>query len=485
MSAPEFADLTLDPHQPLQGQLYRQLVRWICAGRLPAGTQLPSSRRLAESLAISRNTVTQVLDQLKAEGFLSSHPGKGVFVSREVPAQLQKPQGRNWREPANRPLPPLSSYGNLLQTLPAGRGSADLGLPFSPGLPDLKAFPHSIWNKLYRRHQSRVALAGYGQAQGYLPLRLALSNYLRNSRGVRCTAEQIIITNGAQEALNLCALTALNPGDRVYSENPGYRRARSAFQAVGAELLPAQLNNKHLDVERLIKSATGAKLLFTTPTHQYPMGGVMPASARIKLLDWATRANCWIIEDDYDSEFAFQHKPVAALQGMGENTPVLYMGSFSKTLLPSLRLGYLVVPRASAAAFIHAKEMLSGHSPLITQAVAADFLSEGHFVRHLRKMRVLYREKWQHFCQLIRQNIPAPAKLIATSAGMHLVISTPQRDDITLSKKLREHGFGSTPLSLFYPPQKAENSGLVLGFANTDAEQRAACVNILSTLLQT
>ncbi|WP_444896229.1 MocR-like pyridoxine biosynthesis transcription factor PdxR [Microbulbifer sp. SSSA005] len=483
MSAAELTDLTLESGQPLQEQLYRQLVDWICNGRLAAGTKLPSSRRLAESLSISRNTVTLVLDQLKAEGFLTSHPGKGIFVSPELPAYTNKTHRQGWQAQRNRYLPSLSHYGDFAQTLSWDKNSEDQSLPFTPGLPDLSAFPFTIWNKLYRRHQSRLALTGYGQSQGYLPLRMALTEYLRNSRGVRCNAEQIIITNGAQEALNLCALVAINQGDKVYIENPGYRRARVAFQSVGAKLVPANLKDKYLDVDKLVNSTTEAKLLFTTPTHQYPMGGVMPAGERIKLLDWATQANCWIIEDDYDSEFSFQHKPVAALQGMGENTPVLYMGSFSKTLLPSLRLGYLVVPKSTVAAFTQAKEMLSGHSPLITQAVVADFLDEGHFVRHLRKMRASYMKKWEHLCQLIREEIPPPAGLIANSAGMHLVISTPGHDDITLSKKLREYGFGSTPISLFYS-NKNEDSGLVLGFANTTFEQRADCVKILAKNLK-
>ncbi|WP_202862824.1 PLP-dependent aminotransferase family protein [Microbulbifer sp. A4B17] len=483
MTSHELADLNLDPGQPLQSQLYRQLVRWICVGRLAAGTKLPSSRRLAESLAISRNTVTQVLDQMKAEGFLTSYPGKGVFVSPKLPSYVEKPEGQDWQAQSNRCLPPLSDYGDLVQAFPGSRENEDLLIPFTPGLPDLNAFPFTIWNKLYRRHQSRLALAGYGQSQGYLPLRQALAEYLRNSRGLRCNAEQVIITNGAQEALNLCAQVTVNRGDRVYIENPGYRRARSAFLAVGAKLMPVSLADKHLDVDKLVKSAKKAKLLFITPTHQYPMGGVMPASERIKLLDWATQMGCWIIEDDYDSEFSFQNKPVAALQGMGEKTPVLYMGSFSKTLLPGLRLGYLVTPSSTVPAFAQAKEMLSGHSPLVTQAVVADFLNEGHFVRHLQKMRASYMQKWEHFCQLIRDTLPSPARLIASSTGMHLVISTPGHDDITLSKKLRSHGLGSTPLSLFFP-NKVENTGLVLGFANTEHKQREECVKVLTKLLE-
>lgn len=208
----------------------------------------------------------------------------------------------------------------------------------------------------------------------------------------------------------------------------------------------------------------------------------MPASDRLKLLDWAAQSACWILEDDYDSEFSFKHKPVSALQGMAEHTPVLYMGSFSKTLQPGLRLGYLVVPKPVVQEFAHAKEMLSGHSPLLSQAVVADFIVEGHFVRHLRRMRINYREKWTHFCELIRKELEPHAELIASSAGMHVVISTPNRDDIELSRKLAGQGFGSTPLSFFYPGN-ALRSGLILGFANTTSEDRKAFIKHIKEIL--
>jgi len=482
VSAPDLADLTLDPKQPLQTQLYRILVQSICNGRLTASSKLPSSRRLSETLGVSRNTVIQVLEQLKAEGFLTSRPRQGVFISKSLPPHVTTPKKLGWQAGPGRGtdiLPALSTHGESLWNLHAAREESQ---PFTPGLPDLEAFPFHIWNRLYRRHQSRLPLIGYGPSQGYLPLRQVLADYLRSSRGVRCSPNQIIITNGAQESLSLCAQVVLNPGDRVIIENPGYRRARVAFQANRASLNIAGLKNNYLNVDALIKNSRQGKLLFTTPTHQYPMGGVMPAGDRLKLLDWAAQSGCWILEDDYDSEFSFQHKPVASLQGMAESTPVLYMGSFSKTLQPGLRLGYLVVPEALVQVFAHAKEMLSGHSPLLSQAVVADFIAEGHFVRHLRRMCISYREKWMHFCQLIRKELEPQAKLIASSAGMHVVLATPSWDDTDLSKKLSLQGFGSTPLSLFYST-KVLKAGLVLGFANTSFQDRKACVGILKKLL--
>ncbi len=379
-------------------------------------------------------------------------------------------------------MPRLSALGQRLQASTAFKADSGDSFPFSPGIPDLKAFPLAIWSRLYRRHKDRTSLLGYGHSQGHPSLRQALAEYLRNCRGVLCDEDQIIITNGAQEALSLCAQVLLEPGDTAIIENPGYRRARGAFQTCGAKLALAELKNGYLDVDALIKSQLHGKVLYTTPTHQYPMGGVMPASERLKLLDWATKTQCWLLEDDYDSEFSFEHKPVAALQGMAEHTPVLYMGSFSKSLQPGLRLGYLVVPKPIVQAFARAKEMLSGHSPLLTQAVVADFIEEGHFVRHLRKMRLNYREKWLHFCDLIREKLEPQAQLIARSAGMHIVLSTPNRDDIDLSRKLAKHNFGSTPLSFFYPDNPS-NMGLVLGFANTSKQQREDCIDLLKDYL--
>ncbi|WP_444901033.1 PLP-dependent aminotransferase family protein [Microbulbifer sp. SSSA007] len=478
MSVPDFTDLTLDRAQPLQAQLYRMLVQRICSGRLSTGSKLPSSRRMSASLGVSRNTITQVLEQLKAEGFLTSRSGQGVFVCASLPPHVEAPQRMSWQSDTDHP-PQLSTFGESLRNAPLAREKL---LPFTPGLPDLDSFPFHLWNRLYRRHQDRTALIGYGPSQGYQPLRQALAEYLRNSRGVRCSAEQIIITNGAQESLSLCAQVILNPGDTVTMENPGYRRARIAFQSAGADLHLAGLKNGSLDVESLTKHNHTAKLLYTTPTHQYPMGGVMPASDRLRLLDWAASSEAWILEDDYDSEFSFVHKPVAALQGMAEDTPVLYMGSFSKTLQPGIRLGYMVVPKSVIQVFNHAKEMLSGHSPLLSQAIVADFIEEGHFVRHLRKMRINYREKWLHFCDLARHKLEPQAQLIASSAGMHVVLATPGRNDLELSKKLAEHRIGSTPLSFFYP-DKSLNHGLVLGFANTSKQQREDCIDLLQRFL--
>lgn len=478
MQSPDFSTLTLDPEAPLQDQLHHQLVEWICTGRLTPGTKLISSRKLADQLSISRNTVTLVIEQLKAEGFLTSTQGKGVFVSQQLPSHTKSPETKPWL--AQTKLPALSNFAKALKQTPTVKARVEL--PFIPGVPDLKAFPIRIWTQLYRRHQDRPPLLGYGGNQGHQELREALAQYLRVSRGVRCNRDQVIITNGAQEALSLCARVTLDQGDTALIENPGYQRVRQAFLSQQVRLHPIPLKNNYLNIEKLKRSKVNAKVLYTTPTHQYPLGGIMPASERIQLLDWAASTNTWILEDDYDSEYSFQQKPVATLQGMADKTPVLYMGSFSKTLFPALRMGYLVVPEELVETFVKVKSYLSGETCLINQATTADFMTEGHFVRHLRRMRNLYKEKWEHLHHLIQTELPDKAIPLGQSAGMHLVIETPNVNDEELRLKLMERGFGSSSLSAYYL-HKPEKQGLVLGFANTNNSQHIELVKTLTKLL--
>jgi len=481
MMQSQLDDLCLNNNQPKQDQLHTQLVEWICTGRLQPGTQLPATRRLAEDLGVSRNTILEVIHRLRSEGFIQSHIGRGTFISNELPPDLTQQKRVHWPEKSD--LPKLSEYGQALNLTQANPFTAPL--PFSPGIPAVDQFPLTIWHRIVRRHQDRRQLLAYGDPQGYEPLRTALSQYLNTSRGVQCDADQIIITNGAQQAISLCSTLLLNHGDKVLIENPGYIGARKAFRSRNAELIPIPLKDSVVDVDTLLNNRSlpaNAKLMYITPTHQYPVGGILSAAKRLKLLEWATHNNLWLIEDDYDSEYHFLHKPIAALQGMAAQTNVIYMGSFSKTLFPSLRIGYLVVPKPLAATFTTAKTFMIGESPLLQQAVVADFLAEGHFVRHLRRMRQLYKTKWQHFEGLIRTQLCDQVTVIAESAGMHLAIEIPGIDEHALRTALQKQGFGCTPLSNYYI--NSENkTGLVLGFANSSEEDRITFVAWLKTEL--
>ncbi|MFA0813766.1 MocR-like pyridoxine biosynthesis transcription factor PdxR [Microbulbifer epialgicus] len=481
----DFDDLIIDKNKPLQNQIYENLLSRIMNGRLVAGAKLPSSRNMSESLNVSRITVTQAIEKLKKEGLLTSRAGQGVFVSKKIPTKTEINKSCvKMKNNSNTiySLPGLSIYGESINKVCLLKNGWPKSPPFSPGLPDLKEFPFKIWSKLLRQNLDRMPASEYCDASGYLPLKKCLSNYLSNFRGVTCTPGQVIITNGALEALNICIRVTLNQGDSVFMENPGYRRAKYAFDSINADLHLIQLVNGHLNVDYLLKRKKSAKLLYTTPTNQYPMGGVISTKERLKLLGWAEQSNTWILEDDYDSGFLFENKPISALQGFKKNSPIVYTGSFSKTLMPRLRVGYLVVPEQVAPAFINAKSQLSGPNNLLGQAVISDFIDEGHFARHIRRMRRNYQEKWAHFCSLLRENLEPNVKLISNGVSMHVILDIPEYDDVTLSEKLIYKGFGSTPLSAFYHG-KEKKTGLVLGFANTSSQQREALVEYLKTLL--
>ena len=467
-------DIHLGANGSLQHQLYQQLSQRIIEQRYLPGRRLPSSRQLAQDLGISRNTVNAVYDQLKAEGFLQTRAGQGVFVHEDVNRALNRPAAPAADMPAgSMTLPPLPRARAGSYRVPE-----DANLPFQPGLPDLDAFPIRSWNRILHHQESRRGLRGYDSTQGYEPLRRAIADYVRSSRGVRCQAEQVIITQGAQQALSLIADVLLQPGARVFSENPGYRGARYALGRHGNAIVPVPLKQQVLDVAALA-SLGQARLLFCTPTHQYPMGGVLDVSQRMALLQWAQRNRTWIIEDDYDSEFHFHNKPFAAIQGLFDNTPVLYVGSFSKTLLPALRVGYLIVPEPLVEPFVLAKRVSSGETPLLTQATIAEFITSGQFSRHLRRMRLLYRDKWDHFQGRVSAELGGVFTPVAESAGMHLVLEG-DCDDVALSQWLQTRGFGSTPLSVHFIGEQV-NRGLVLGFASARKDEIDRCIATLAT----
>lgn len=454
--------------QPLQTQLYQALSQRILDGRLQPGDRLPSSRLLASDLGVARNTVLAVYDQLQAEGFIRHRPRSGTFVDPRLPVQAVATQ----LQPAATKTPTLPRP--VLPWLKPGLRSTDddeKNRPFTPGIPDIQAFPLTTWNRLVHQQESRSALLGYDSHQGYEPLRQAIADYLRQARGVRCHRDQIIVTQGAQQALALIAELFLRQGDEVLLEDPGYRGARFALARPGVTLTPVPLADTVLNLDQL-PTHTDAKLLYCTPTHQYPLGGILDISQRLRLLDWAARTGVWIIEDDYDSEFHFSNKPIAALQGLVEDAPVLYVGSFSKTLFPALRLGYLVVPPELVGAVTQLKRVQSGESPLLMQAVTAAFIEQGHFARHLRRMRQHYHSKWLLLGEQVEQQLAGRFRAVAESAGMHLVLER-SGDDRHWAAQLRQAGFGSLALSEYgLTPQP--RTGLVIGFANaTEAEIRS------------
>src|SRR5919199_1055258 len=391
--------ITLDAKSetPLYRQLYNSLRKAILTGQLAPGARLQSSREISHELGVSRNTVVNAFEQLLAEGYLEGQVGSGTYVSRALPEELLSVKAMT-RSPA-RALgkgPTLSKRGQtfaaLVESVPR---SSERVRAFQSGVPALDSFPFEAWSKIAARHWRRPAnnLLGYGEPQGHAPLRRAIASYLGVARAVRSTPEQIIIVDGAQMAFDLIARVLLDSGDIAWMEEPGYLGARAALTASGARLVYVPVDSEGLDVAAGARLDPGARLIYVTPSHQFPLGMTMSLPRRLALLEWAGRAGAWVMEDDFDSEYRYEGRPIASLQGLDDDGRVVYIGTFSKFLFPSLRLGYIVAPPVLVDAFLAARAMAGRHSPSVEQAILTDFIEEGHFGRHIRRMRTLYAER--------------------------------------------------------------------------------------------
>lgn len=460
--------------QTLQQQLFQRIKQAILAGKLAAGTRLPATRQLAMDLGVSRNTVIAVWAQLQAEGFLISDR-QGSRIS----SMAQLPQGNEPHASSEIALSPrIAGLRSSHRTL-----SQEMAL--RPGVPALAHFPLAQWRRALNRvmlHQPQQLL-GYGDPLGERTLREALAQHLALARGVRCSPEQIVITEGAQQALTLCVALLSSPGDIGWVEEPGYRGAKAAMRLGGMRIEAVPVDAQGLAAKPEDWQQRSPRLIYTTPTHQYPIGAIMSAPRRLALLAAAHAQQTWIIEDDYDSDFRYSGEPIAAMQGMMQPTPVIYVGSFSKTLFPALRLGFMVLPAHLLAVLRPAlHELLRGGNRPEQQALVL-FLRSGDYSRHLSKMRRLYRQRQATLRQALQHAFGAHVPLLGGECGMHLVLSLSEKhNDVALVDRLMQSGYAPGALSGFYLGEEKQQ-GLVLGYGNTSTSQIKAGVAQLARLL--
>lgn len=472
----------------LYRQLYDQLREAILAGRLPAGTRLPSTREFATDLGIARNTVLNAFEQLYAESYLERRVGDGTYVSAQLPDDLLRAKNpRLARERSKTSGGPISKSGKPASFLPVGPGNYDgPPRPFRTGTPALDAFPCKLWGRLLARRwsNSATAIQPYSDSAGYLPLRKAIASYLATTRGVQCTPEHVIITSGSQHALEIVTRTLLKPGDAAWIEDPGFLGARATLAAVGARIIPVPVDADGLNILAGLERCAEPRLIYVTPSHQYPLGMTLSLSRRLALLKLASKYGSWIIEDDYDSEFRYVGRPLAALQGLDMDQRVIYIGTLSKVLFPSIRIGYIIAPSDLFDTFVRTRCLAGHQSPTLEQAVLADFIGEGHFARHIRRMRALYAERQQTLLRAGRSELNGLLEIKPSEAGMHLIGWLPEGvDDRSAFRAASAAGVEVTPLSAYcIKPQK--RGALRLGYTGYKQREIWRATRSLATALQ-
>ncbi|MGA7514309.1 MAG: PLP-dependent aminotransferase family protein [Candidatus Sulfotelmatobacter sp.] len=471
--------------KPLHRQVYDGYRTAIVNGSLRPGQRIPSTRVLALELGVSRFPVLNAYAQLLAEGYFESRVGAGTVVSRSLPDQFTSSKPTSGRSRAARSG--LRQVAGRSSNLHCSENSAWLRGwgPFGVGQVAFEQFPHRIWTSLVARRcrNAHAKSFHYGDQMGSRPLRQTIATYLRTARSLRCSAEQIMIVSGSQQALEISARVLLDSGSPVWVEEPGYRLAQDAFALNGCHLIPVPVDREGLDVSAGIKRCRRARAALVTPSHQFPLGVTMSASRRFQLLEWAQSTGAWIIEDDYDSEYRYESLPVASLQGLDGNARVIYIGTFSKVLFPSLRLGYIVIPVDLIDGFLRTRRAMDLGPPTFLQEVLADFINEGHFGRHIRRMRILYRERRSALKDTIEKELGSVVEVIGDEAGMHLAVTLKNGTrDLEIAERAARQNFWLWPLSPSYTG-KALHSGFILGFGSTTVAEIPRAVGKLRNLL--
>jgi GntR family transcriptional regulator/MocR family aminotransferase len=457
---------------PFYRQIYEAIRRAILNGDLRPTAPLPATRLLSRELGISRMTVVNAYDQLFAEGYLEAKTGAGTFVAAHLPEEFLQTSGFERREQRESSLTRkvnFSDYGRNLarnsHSILRHHGTSAL-LPFQHGVPGIEEFPFDAWAKIAQRWQKKPppSILSYGDSVGYQPLREAIAAHLAAARGVLCGVDQIIITNGTQQALDLIGRIFLSNTTDVYIEDPCYHGTRDIFAATGARLVPVPIDEEGFDLQAARKRSRKARLVYVTPSHQYPLGVTMSLARRLNLLAWAQDRDAFIIEDDYNSEYRYSGRPLASLQGLNRDGRVIYLGTFSKTIYPALRLGYLVVPANLIEVFAAARALTDLHSPSLEQAVLAEFIAERHYARHIRRMRGIYEERQRILVEEVRRNLKGRLEVAPAEAGMHLIGWLPRGiDDRVVSRRAAEANLKLAPVSAYCIEQRLRG-GLLFGY---------------------
>jgi len=489
---------------PMYEQIYTAVRDQIVRGALRPGARLASTRTLASELAVSRFTVVSALERLLAEGYLTTRPGAGSYVAGVLPEDVMRPALRargTGEAPAHAAAPSISGRGAALSAVVITGPRAEMGpRPFHPRRPALDVFPIRLWARLAARHW-RAARPGdldYGDPAGFMPLRRAIAEHIAVSRGVRCDPLQVIVTSGAQQAFDMLFRLLIDPGDAVWMEEPGYLDVRAALIGAGATVVPVAVDREGLDVTSGIARAPAARLAIVSPSHQYPMGATLSAPRRAALLDWARRAGAWIVEDDYDSHFRYRGRPVPALQAFDHDTAqhvaprVVYVGTFSKTMFPALRLGFCVVPAGLVDAATNARAVASRNAPQADQAVLAAFIGDGHYDRHLRRARLVYAERYDAMRRAVARELCGLLDVSPAAAGTHLLAwfapGTRQRAASLryaprIARACAEENLVVFPVSR-YCLETPQRDGLVLGYGAVSPRQIASGAATLARVIE-
>lgn len=477
--------LNADDPEPAYRQLYRLIQRACLEGRLRAGARLPPSRELARELDIARNTVIQVYEQLTVEGYVTAATGRGTYVadiSQDLIETMRARQGSGGHA-ISAPAHDLSERGAHLIDR-AGFAQRQHGA-FMPGVPGVDEFPFGQWGRIQNKHwrQIRPELLTYAPAGGYEPLRRAVSDYLNTARSVNSHAGQVVMTTGIHQALDVATRLLCGIGDVVWIEEPSYWGTRNLLLSSGLRVVSVPVDSEGMN-PFLADMSEPPRLIVVTPSHQYPLGMVMSLARRRLLLEYARQHGCWIIEDDYDSEFRFGSRPLPSLQGLDDSDLVLYAGSFSKILYPGLRIGYLVVPTPLAGKFASAVAELYREGQMMTQSIVAEFMNEGYLGSHIRRMRNLYAQRRAYLIELILARYGEALEVLGDEAGLHFVLGLPDGvDDVGLCRLAYERGIMARPLSQYYLTPGHARSGLLLGYGPVRADQIKPSFDVLAGVI--